>query len=155
MKKLDTEGWQVKAVKAGEHARGYWFTGNLYRDARKVASFSEEGKGAQMEITYTDEDAQSDFISLAQLLQGEEYIEADAILLTDMATEFEYVKHARRDRKKKTYFSRERDGDMVEFELDEPYSEQIVKVILQEEGEITIANEEFDIYPDGVEKVYR
>ncbi len=155
MKKIETEGWQVKAIKSGEHTRGYWFTGNLYREARKVASFSEGGNGAQMEIAYMDENAQSDFMSLAQLLQGDEYVEADAVLIAEMVEEYTYVKMIRRDRKKKTYFSVEHDGKCGQFTLNAPYSERVVNTILKEKGEVAIANEVFDVYPDGVEKVYR
>jgi len=155
MKKLDVEDWAVKAVKSGEHDHGYFFSGNLYRGARKVAEFTESGWGGPMDIRYLDDDAESDFMSLAHILQGDEYSEADAILIMDMVNEYEFKKKVKRDRKKKTYFTVYIDDEDTTYALDTPYSERAVKMILNEKGDIVIANEEFDIYPDGVEKVYR
>jgi len=155
MRKLDVEDWTVKAVKAEEHDRGHFFSGNLYRGARKVATFTERGLGGPMEIDYLDDDAESDFMSLAHLLQGDEYVEADAILLGSMVDQYVFVKKVRRDRKKKTYFSVANGDEEFTYAIDAPYCERAVGMILNEKGEISIANEEFDIYPDGVEKVYR
>lgn len=155
MKKIETEGWTVKAVKSGEHTEGYFFSGNLYRDARKVATFVEHGYGGPMSIDYFDDDAKTDFLSLANFLQEDSYTESDAILIAEMVDQFEYVKRIRRDRKKKTYFSVKEHDDVTEFVIDAPYSKRVVNMVLENKGDITIANEEFDIYPDGVERVYR
>jgi hypothetical protein len=155
VKKIDTEDWSVKAVKTGEHTHGYFFEGNLYRGSRKVATFYEHGNGGPMDINYLDDNAETDFSSLAELLQGEEYSEADAILIAEMVDEYMYIRRIRRDRKKYTYFSIENNGETKEYKIDSPYSERVVAVILENKGEIVIANEEFDIYPDNVERVYR
>ncbi|RLF44398.1 MAG: hypothetical protein DRN17_04540 [Thermoplasmata archaeon] len=155
MKKIDTEGWAVKAIKEGEHTRGQWFTGNLYREAQKVASFSEEGTGGQMRINYLNEDAESDFKSLATLLLGGEYPEEDALLISRMVDEYIFVRMIKRERKKNTFFIVTEEGEDTAFKVDSPYSERVVKMILSQKGDIVIANEEFDVYPDGVEKVYR
>ncbi len=155
MKKINTEGWTVKAVKVEGHTHGKVFTGNLYRGAIKIGSFEEHGRGGPMDIHYLGESEESDFLSLANLLQGEEHIEADAILIEEMVEQLEYVKRVRRERKKNTYFCAVNDDQETNFKIGAPYSEAVVDTILKEKGEITIANEEFDIYPDGVERVYR
>ena len=158
MRKIDTENWTVKAVKAGKHTHGYFFTGNLYCDARKVASFEEHGTGGPMDIYYLSDDVKSDFQSLANLIYEDDYPEADALLISSMVDQYEFVKKVRRDRKKKTYFSvydKSDDTNMESYVVNQPYSEKVVDMILKEDGNIVIANEEFDIYPDGVERVYR
>ena len=155
MKKIETEGWTVKAVKSMEHNKGLFYSGNLYRGARKVATFVEHGCGGPMSIEYCDDDAKSDFLSLSNFVQGDVHTESDVVMIAEMVDQYEHVKRIRRDRKKKTYFSIEEHDDTTEYAINTPYSKQAVAVILQNKGDITIANEEFDIYPDGVERVYR
>lgn len=160
MKRLETEGWTVKAVKSVEHNKGLSYSGNLYRGTKKVATFVEHGCGGPMSIEYFDDDAKADFLLLSNFVHGDDHTEADAVmvaelLIAEMVDQYEYIKRIRRDRKKKTYFSVEEHGDVTEFVIDAPYSKCVVDMILENKGDITIANEEFNIYPDGVNRVNR
>jgi hypothetical protein len=155
MELLQTEGYKVKAVKETQHSEGRLLSGVLYKGSVKIATFEDDGRGAPMQIWYTEADRDGDFLSASKMILDEGYAESDAILIEDMANEFMLRKDVMAARKRATFFTRAGDEECVIYKIDYPYSEKIVNMLLENDNPETFLNEMFDIYPDGVEKVYR
>ena len=151
MKKVVCENYSVKKIKQNYHSEGRWFAGTLYFNNKPIAEFEEHGYGGPMDIHYNDSDKGEDFTSFAKITLGEEYHESDAILIEEMVNSEFSRKDIQRDRNKKTHFALE---NRMEYVIASPYSERLVAHLKEKYPSLkTIGNEEFDIYPDGVERV--
>jgi len=157
LKYLETEGYTVKGVEKLEHSHGIFFQGNLYSRNIKIAEFIEFGRGAQMDICIINSDMYEDFVSFAKTIEDDNSSETEALLIEEMVNHYFTRKSVMASRKKRThFFAIDEDGEK-EFSIEKPYCEDTVLILKKSFGDnlLGIANEIYDIYPDGVDRVIR
>ena len=156
MENFDSEHFSVKSVKESRYSYGRLFIGNLYYNSTKIAVFESAEHGAPLNVRYADEDMEDMFKSYCRTIEDDDgFINTEETIIERMVNTFLVRKKVMAARKKKTYFSAIDEGVECEFEFKYPYSESVVNHIKSEYGEnlVSIANELFDIYPDGIERV--
>ena len=146
--------YTVKKLKTHEHSEGTAYTGSLYFHNKLIATFDEQGRGAPMSICAEEYELMVDFLSYSRAREDTVTLEADAFVIHNLAFSEIMRKKVMTGRKKKTYYST---LNGLIHEVNQPYSEGIVKFIYENDGEHVngIGNEIFDYYPDGVERVIR
>ena len=159
MKLIEAGDYAVKAVKMAETRRGISLEGNLYFLNKKIAEFWDDGDGGPTSIQFKDDDQKDDLMSFI----SHEYpdtlsFEPVQTFVEALSVEFENKKLVRKDRKKRTYFGlkSEPDESGVRY-VESPYKDAVVGYLSKTYGDDVsyIANELYDIYPDGVTKTFR
>jgi len=158
LKKIEAGDYTVKAVKMRENSWGVSLEGNLYYMNKKIATFEDQGNGGPLNVWYEESDYDNQD-TLKQYLEVEhDYGDFEPIeqFINDLSVEYEHKKMVRRDRKKLVYFGAKDDpeGQAQRF-VRAPYSYKVAKYLYKTYPDNIeyIANELYDIYPDGENKV--
>ncbi len=150
MRNYCVEGYSVKGIKSWSARDGIGFTGNLYRGARKVASFIDRGDGSQMDIDYISDEEKKMFLGAVDLTEYADWTEGDAMVIATMCDSYEVRKKVVSHRNKSTIIKLKDSNYGVLDVVDFPYSEKLAKKLreIHKDNLDYILNEEYSVYPN-------